>query len=137
MFENELAMSLANPFVQLANDAVSDGVWSGIGNVRVMNLSRRGVEAQDQLTLVPEPSLRSCSWPAVWERLLPVGRLCSPPPSVDGRPRLRGADAAGSGSSSQSSSSISAAGPACAGSYMPHSSFAGLGGFLPPLALWS
>ena len=56
MFENELPMNLANPFVQLANDAVSGGVWSGIGNVRVMNLSRHGVEAQDQLTLVPEPA---------------------------------------------------------------------------------
>jgi hypothetical protein len=56
MFENELPMNLANPFVQLANAAVSNGSWSGIGNVRVMNLSLRGVEAQDQLTLVPEPA---------------------------------------------------------------------------------
>ena len=56
MFEDELQINLANPFVQLANNAVNGGLWSGIGNVRVMNLSRRGVEAQDQLTLVPEPA---------------------------------------------------------------------------------
>jgi hypothetical protein len=56
MFEQELAMVSTNPFVQLANQAVSGGQWSGIGNVRVLNLSRNGVEAQDQLALVPEPS---------------------------------------------------------------------------------
>jgi hypothetical protein len=56
MFEQELAMNATNPFVILANNAVNSGAWSGIGNVRVLNLSRRGVEAQDQLTLVPEPA---------------------------------------------------------------------------------
>jgi hypothetical protein len=52
-------MDVNNPFVILANNAVTSGAWSGIGKVRVLNLSR-GVgnnytEAQDQLTLVPEP----------------------------------------------------------------------------------
>jgi hypothetical protein len=60
MFEQELAMDATNPFVILANNAVNSGKWDGIGNVRVLNLSR-GVgrdytEAQDQLTLVPEPA---------------------------------------------------------------------------------
>ncbi len=58
-FEQELPMDVNNPFVILANNAVNSGAWSGIGKVRVLNLSR-GVgnnytEAQDQLTLVPEP----------------------------------------------------------------------------------
>jgi hypothetical protein len=60
MFELELAMDGSNPFVTLANNAVSSGAWSGIGNVRAMNLSRgsrqNSQEAQDQLTLVPEPA---------------------------------------------------------------------------------
>ncbi len=56
MFEQELAMDASNPFVILANNAVDSGAWSGIGNVRVLNLSLRGAEAQDQLTLVPEPA---------------------------------------------------------------------------------
>jgi hypothetical protein len=56
MFEQELAMDALNPFVILANNAVNSGAWSGIGNVRVLNLSLRGAEAQDQLTLVPEPT---------------------------------------------------------------------------------
>lgn len=60
MFESELPMDALNPFVILANNAVNSQAWDGIGHVRVMNLSR-GVgrnyqEAQDQLTLVPEPA---------------------------------------------------------------------------------
>jgi len=60
MLEQELPMDATNPFVILANNAVSSGEWDGIDNVRVLNLSR-GVgrnytEAQDQLTLVPEPA---------------------------------------------------------------------------------
>jgi hypothetical protein len=60
MLEQELPMDANNPFVILANNAVNSGQWSGIGNVRVLNLSR-GVgnnyqESQDQLTLVPEPA---------------------------------------------------------------------------------
>ena len=43
MFEQELAMNLSNPFVLLANNAVNGGLWSGIGNVRVLNLSRNGI----------------------------------------------------------------------------------------------
>lgn len=58
MLEQELPMDANNPFVQLANNAVSRGLWSGLGSVVVMNLSRNGVEAQDQLALnqVPEPA---------------------------------------------------------------------------------
>ena len=58
MLEQELTMNLNNPFVLLANNAVNSGAWSGIGSVRVLNLSRNGVEAQDQLAIqeVPEPA---------------------------------------------------------------------------------
>lgn len=59
MFENELAMNASNPFVVLANNVVASGAWSGLGDVRVLNLSyQNGVEAQDQLAIqsVPEPS---------------------------------------------------------------------------------
>lgn len=58
MFEQELAMSATNPFVRLANQAVSSGAWSGLGQVRVLNLSLKGAGAQDQLYIarVPEPA---------------------------------------------------------------------------------
>jgi hypothetical protein len=47
----------ANPFVIAANNAVNSGSWSGLGNVRVLNLFyQNGARAQDQLTMVPEPS---------------------------------------------------------------------------------
>lgn len=55
MFEGEIAMSASNKFVVLANTAITGGLWSGTGHVRVLNLSRNGIEAQDQLTIVPEP----------------------------------------------------------------------------------
>jgi hypothetical protein len=54
MLEGELPTH-ANRFVQLANYAVSSGQWSGIGDVRVMNLSLDGKEAQDQLAILPTP----------------------------------------------------------------------------------
>lgn len=54
-----------NIFVQAANAAVNSGAWSGLGNVRVLNLfyesDRR---AQDQLTIVPEPSTRAVPEPS-------------------------------------------------------------------------
>jgi hypothetical protein len=53
MFEQELAMDANNYYVKLANKAIADGLWSGIGDVRVMNLSLRGVESQDQLVIIP------------------------------------------------------------------------------------
>jgi hypothetical protein len=58
MFEQELSMDVTNPFVVLANSAVSGGTWSGLGNVHTLNLSKDGIEAQDQLamTAVPEPA---------------------------------------------------------------------------------
>lgn len=65
MFEQEIAMQTSNPFVKLANEAITLGTWSGLGDVRVMNLSLNGVESQDQLmllepgreiTAVPEPA---------------------------------------------------------------------------------
>ena len=50
-------MDTTNVFVVMANNAVASGQWQGIGNVRVLNLSNgAGTEAQDQLTLVPEPA---------------------------------------------------------------------------------
>lgn len=58
MFEQELPMDLGNPYVILANAAVSSGAWSGLGHVRVLNLVYgNGVGAQDQLMLTsPEPA---------------------------------------------------------------------------------
>jgi hypothetical protein len=57
-FEGEnIADQSNNPFVIAANNAVNHGVWSGFGNVRVLNLFyQNGARAQDQLTMVPEPS---------------------------------------------------------------------------------
>lgn len=56
-FEGEnVGNQSGNMFVQAGNDAVANG-WSGLGNVRVLNLSYLdGRPAQDQLTTVPEPS---------------------------------------------------------------------------------
>jgi hypothetical protein len=55
-FENELGANPNNAFVTAANSAVLNG-WSGIGNVRALNLEfPDGREAQDQLALVPEPA---------------------------------------------------------------------------------
>jgi hypothetical protein len=49
-----------NVYYTLATNAVNSGLWSGIGDVRVLNLryqSATGTEAQDQLALVtPEPA---------------------------------------------------------------------------------
>lgn len=56
MFEQEWPMDASNPYVILANNALIGGEWSGIGNVRALNLSLNGVGAQDQLALVPEPA---------------------------------------------------------------------------------
>ncbi len=58
MLEQELPMDANNAFVALANTAVNTGAWTGIGHVRVLNLryGRNNTEAQDQLTLVPEPA---------------------------------------------------------------------------------
>ena len=64
MFEGEIAMNAANPFVALANTAVALGEWSGLGNVRVMNLSLNGVESQDQLMLVPGRDITAVPEPA-------------------------------------------------------------------------
>ncbi len=64
MFEDEIAVDGGNPFVQLANDAVAAGQWSGLGNVRVMNLMLNGKEAQDQLMLVPPREITAVPEPA-------------------------------------------------------------------------
>jgi hypothetical protein len=49
---------LAADFVSDARAAVASGAWTGIGGVRVLNLfnAKGGEFAQDQLTVVPEPS---------------------------------------------------------------------------------
>jgi len=50
---------LAYSYIALAQNAVASGAWSGIGNVRVLNLvTLDGREAQDQLVLIntPEPA---------------------------------------------------------------------------------
>jgi hypothetical protein len=64
MFEQEIPTILSNQFVMLANNAVSLGAWSGLGNVRVMNLSLNGVESQDQLMLVPGRDIAEVPEPA-------------------------------------------------------------------------
>jgi len=64
MFEQELAMNNANPYVILAKDAVDKGLWAGLGNVRALNLSLRGVESQDQLMLVPSQTITEVPEPA-------------------------------------------------------------------------
>lgn len=59
MIEQEIAIDATNDYYEAAQNAISFG-WSGIGDVRVMNLKRwvngAWVESQDQLTRVPEPS---------------------------------------------------------------------------------
>lgn len=56
MFEQELPMDPNNYYVQLANNAIAQNLWHGIGNVRVLNMYyANGVEAQDQLGLGPAP----------------------------------------------------------------------------------
>jgi hypothetical protein len=64
MFEQEIPTIASNPFVMLANNAVTLGQWSGLGNVRVMNLSLNGVESQDQLMLVPGREITAVPEPA-------------------------------------------------------------------------
>ena len=56
-FEQEnVGNQSSNPFVMAANNAVNSGQWSGLGNVRVLNLYyENGGHAQDQLSLVPVP----------------------------------------------------------------------------------
>jgi hypothetical protein len=64
MFEQEIAMQTSNPFVALANSAITLGNWSGLGDVRVLNLSLNGVEAQDQLVLLPSREITAVPEPA-------------------------------------------------------------------------
>lgn len=55
-FEGE-GSNPGNSFVTLANAAVASGAWSGIGDVRVLNMyTLSGGLAQDQLYLVPAPA---------------------------------------------------------------------------------
>ncbi len=73
MLEDELPMDANNAFVVLASDAVKSGAWTGLGDVRVLNLSYRdGVEAQDQLALIETPEPASCV--LVGSGLLALGR---------------------------------------------------------------
>jgi hypothetical protein len=45
-----------NAFVALAEAAIANSLWSGIGDVRVLNLSNGEFpNAQDQLTIIPTP----------------------------------------------------------------------------------
>lgn len=56
-FQGQISNPGSNLFVDAANQAVNQGLWSGIGNVRVLNLFyQNGTRAQDQLTIVPEPT---------------------------------------------------------------------------------
>jgi hypothetical protein len=50
-------LGVSNQFVTLAETAINTGQWSGLGPVQIINLQYPdGRPAQDQLTLVPEPS---------------------------------------------------------------------------------
>jgi len=54
--EGEDWSALATSFIDLSNQAVTNG-FTGTGNVGVLNLVyANGTDAQDQLTLLPEPS---------------------------------------------------------------------------------
>jgi hypothetical protein len=56
-FEGELGANPGNSFVDAANAAVLNG-WSGLGQVRVLNLyTSAGAEAQDQLALIDPPGV--------------------------------------------------------------------------------
>jgi hypothetical protein len=49
----EAESTTRNSYVSLAEQAVDSGIWSGIGNVRVMNLlDTNGCRAQDQLIML-------------------------------------------------------------------------------------
>lgn len=48
--------SLANDLIVLAQSNVVSGAWTGIGNVRILNLTRNGDPGQDQLVLIPLPT---------------------------------------------------------------------------------
>jgi hypothetical protein len=47
---------LAQTWVGNANTALANGDITGLGNVRVMNLTYQGAQAQDQLIMVPLPT---------------------------------------------------------------------------------
>ena len=49
---------LATTFKDAADEAVDSGAWSGIGNVRILNLytTTTRTEKQDQLVLIPAPA---------------------------------------------------------------------------------
>jgi hypothetical protein len=47
--------SLAGKLIALAQSNVDSGSWTGIGNVRILNLTRNGEKAQDQLVMLPTP----------------------------------------------------------------------------------
>ena len=64
MFEQEMTFDAGNQFVQLATAAVANGQWTGLGDVRVMNLTLNGKEAQDQLILVPPREITAVPEPA-------------------------------------------------------------------------
>ena len=70
--ENEPG-GVANDYVTTAKKMVANGIWPGLGDVRVMNLGR----AQDQLTVAPVPELPPC--------------CCSAPVSPDWLALLAGA----------------------------------------------
>ncbi len=65
-FEGEnVGNQSGNIFVQAANAAVNSGAWSGLGDVRVLNLFYQGGRrAQDQLTIVPEPTIQAVPEPS-------------------------------------------------------------------------
>ena len=64
MFEQELAMNASNLYVALANNAIASGQWSGIGNVRALNLSFNGLGAQDQLVMISSRDITAVPEPA-------------------------------------------------------------------------
>jgi hypothetical protein len=65
--EEETAYGDYNKYAKLAEDAVLNGGWNSIGNVRVMNLERQlangsWVQAQDQLFMYSQPVPEPGTW---------------------------------------------------------------------------
>ena len=47
--------ALAKSLYDLAVSKVANNFWSGIGNVRILNLTKNGYDRQDQLIIIPLP----------------------------------------------------------------------------------
>ena len=60
--------SLTGQLITLADEAVNNGLWTGLGKVRIMNMTQNGVKRQDLLVMVPSPT-------AAWMGLTLLGGI--------------------------------------------------------------